>query len=56
MNSHIQQMRENISQILDISINCVSVKATTTDHLGYIGNGDGLTAHAVILLEHYQHG
>jgi len=52
---HIQQMKENISQILDISIDCVSVKATTTDHLGYIGNGDGLTAHAVVLLEH-QHG
>ena len=52
---HIQQMKENISQILDISIDFVSVKATTTDHLGYIGNGDGLTAHAVVLLE-YQHG
>jgi 2-C-methyl-D-erythritol 2,4-cyclodiphosphate synthase len=52
---HIQQMKENISQILDISMDCISVKATTTDHLGYIGNGDGLTAHAVVLLEH-QHG
>ena len=52
---HVQQMKENISQILDISIDFVSVKATTTDHLGYIENGDGLTAHAVVLLE-YQHG
>ncbi len=52
---HIQQMRENISLILDISLDSVSVKATTTDHLGYIGNGDGLTAHAVVLLEK-QHG
>ena len=55
VNPHIQHMKENISKILHISVDCISVKATTTDHLGYIGNGDGLTAHVVVLLE-YQHG
>ena len=48
---YIQQMRENIAADLGVSLNEVNVKATTEEHLGFTGNGDGMAAHAVCLLE-----
>ena len=48
---YIPQMREKISQTLDISAECVSVKATTEEHLGFTGSGEGIAAHAVILID-----
>ena len=50
LNSYILEMRENISHILSMPIDTVSVKATTTDHLGLIGSGDGIAATAVALI------
>ena len=50
LRSYISEMRENIARILSISIDAISIKATTTDHLGFTGTGDGITALAVILL------
>ena len=50
LKSHILEMRKNISHILSMPIDAVSVKATTTDHLGLIGSGDGIAATAVALL------
>jgi 2-C-methyl-D-erythritol 2,4-cyclodiphosphate synthase len=47
---HILQMRKNISEILAIELNKISIKATTTDHLGFIGKGEGIAASAVILI------
>ena len=44
-------MREKISGILNISVECVSIKATTEEYLGFTGSGDGIAAHAVVLLE-----
>jgi 2-C-methyl-D-erythritol 2,4-cyclodiphosphate synthase len=43
-------MRKNISEILAIELNKISIKATTTDHLGFIGKGEGIAASAVILI------
>lgn len=48
---HIPTMRENIARVLSIDISQVSVKATTEEHLGFTGDGSGMSCHAVCLLE-----
>jgi 2-C-methyl-D-erythritol 2,4-cyclodiphosphate synthase len=50
MASHIPAMRANLSEDLNVALDQVSVKATTTESLGYIGQGDGLAAYSVALL------
>jgi len=47
---HRQAMRENLAQAVGIPVGDVSVKATTTDRLGWIGSGEGLAAHAAVTL------
>ena len=47
---HIPQMRENLALALGIPVDAVSVKATTEEHLGFTGSGEGMAAHAVCLL------
>ena len=48
---HILQMRQNIADALGIDVGCVSVKATTEEHLGFTGDGSGIAAHAVCLID-----
>jgi 2-C-methyl-D-erythritol 2,4-cyclodiphosphate synthase len=47
----VPQMRETIAAILSIDINDISIKATTTETMGFVGRKEGLVAHAVCLLE-----
>ena len=46
------QMQKQIAEDLQIAIDCVNIKATTTERLGFIGREEGIAAHAVVLLTH----
>lgn len=44
---HIPQMRENIARVLRVDIDQINVKATTEEHLGFTGSGQGISSYAV---------
>lgn len=47
---YIETMRQNIAETLGIELSAVSVKATTEEYMGFTGSGEGMAAHAVVLL------
>ena len=47
---YILPMRKKVGEILSMKMDDVSIKATTTDRLGYIGRGEGIAAQSVVLL------
>lgn len=51
LKDYIPQMAENIASALCIAGDCVNVKATTEEHLGFTGTGEGMSCHAVCLIE-----
>lgn len=51
MAPHLQNMRQNIAETLGVNIDMVNIKATTTEHLGFVGEGKGMSAYATCLLE-----
>lgn len=48
---YIEQMRKNIAEACNISIEQVNVKATTEEKLGFTGSGEGISAHSVCLID-----
>lgn len=51
MRPHIEQMRKNIADAMNMEMNCVNVKATTEEGLGFTGTGEGISSQAICLLE-----
>lgn len=47
---HIDTMRSTLAQVMGLEVDRVSVKATTTEHLGFEGREEGVSTHAVVLL------
>ena len=49
--SYVPAMRETLAGLLGVGVDCVSVKATTTERLGFVGRGEGCEVWVVCLLE-----
>ncbi|MBQ0076158.1 MAG: 2-C-methyl-D-erythritol 2,4-cyclodiphosphate synthase, partial [Bacteroidales bacterium] len=48
---YIEPMRQCLAEVMGVEVNQVSVKATTTEHLGFVGREEGIAAYAVVLLQ-----
>jgi 2-C-methyl-D-erythritol 2,4-cyclodiphosphate synthase len=48
--THIPKMKETLSAVMDVSMEDISIKATTTEKLGYVGREEGISCYAVALL------
>ena len=48
---YIENMRENIAYTCKVDVSQINVKATTEEHLGFTGSGEGISAHAVCLID-----
>jgi 2-C-methyl-D-erythritol 2,4-cyclodiphosphate synthase len=51
LNPHIPAMQQCMAEVMGIDADCVSVKATTTEKLGFTGRQEGMSAYAVCLIE-----
>ena len=51
MRPHIDNMRSNIARTLGVDMDCINVKATTEEGMGFTGEGLGISAHAVCLID-----
>ena len=51
LKSYIPQMRKKIANVLNIDVDCINIKATTEEKLGFTGRLEGISAHCVALIE-----
>ncbi len=48
---YVEQIRKNIAGVLDVKVEQISIKATTSEKMGFVGEGEGLKVYAVALVE-----
>ena len=51
LNPHIPEMQKVLAEVMGVPINDISIKATTTEQLGFIGRREGIAAYAVVLIK-----
>ena len=51
LNPHIPQMQQYLAEVMHTDVDNVSIKATTTEKLGFTGRMEGISAYAVVLIE-----
>ena len=51
LNPHVEAMKQALAPLMDVGTDEVSIKATTTEHLGFTGREEGISAYAVALIE-----
>lgn len=51
LNPHIPDMQKCLAKVMNVDEDCVSIKATTTEKLGYTGRQEGISAYATVLIE-----
>ena len=50
MNPHVPSMQKTLSEIMETDVNTISIKATTSEKMGFVGRQEGITAYAVALI------
>ena len=50
LNPHIPQMQQTLSEIMGVDIDAISIKATTSEKMGFVGREEGIAAYAVVLI------
>lgn len=51
LSPYIEAMQQRLAEVMGVETNAVSIKATTTEHLGFVGRKEGIAAYAVVLLQ-----
>lgn len=51
LNPHIPSMQQTLAEVMEVDRETVSIKATTSEKMGFVGRGEGITAYAVALIE-----
>ncbi|MDK2842521.1 MAG: 2-C-methyl-D-erythritol 2,4-cyclodiphosphate synthase [Anaerophaga sp.] len=51
LNPHIPKMQETLAEVMSVDVSRISIKATTTEKMGFVGEGKGISAYAMVLVD-----